>query len=342
MAHNKLVIQLRGEKVEPELPELARIFLGDKKTDPKKPGKEIPGLRVEFNDKRGLNIPRLQSVWREVYGAAEPTRLDNIYFFGYEPQDVLSSYLETWAKSGAGNPLCTVRCNGETILREYTDKGFNRSQQPCRQMTPGGCKCRLNARINFWLPQFMEAADRVIGYFLITIHSPNSYKNVLGGLVSAFNTGGIASKPFSLYRQEETMTDPEGRPGKHWILHLERMPEPLAPALPAGSAEQLRIAAVSAPPQPDIAPEEAQEADDWIELNGLLKVVEHRGKTWYQLYTTSGEILQTDEAALLEPIINDFSLYPAREERYILPGQLEATAGEKLGNTRRLLKIQEF
>lgn len=236
------VKKVRGRDTRPNYPELGRLYLGSPKQQ-YAPGKELPYFRVEFNTDRGLDLERLKGAWAALYGQIA-ANLPGVYFFGNHPDDVLSSANESWAVSGNGNPLCVIRCDGETILRQQTDRGLSFDPAPCRfplctgKRTKAGdpVPCQLNARLQFWLPEFMQETA-TIGYFMLNMHGSTSFESVLGSLITMSNTPvGIAGQPFRLYRQEETVIDPDGRPGKHWIVKLENISQ-VGNLLPAGQVE---------------------------------------------------------------------------------------------------------
>lgn len=282
------VRSVKGRIVAPQYPETARVFLGAKKSGGR-PGREIKGFRIQFNDKRGFNIPYMEAVFNEIYGV-EPVELNNVYFMGYEPDDVLTSHMEKWAVSQSGNPMCLLRCNGEEILSEKTQTGMNWNPQPCRFEQK--CGCQLNARLTFWLRDFQDALPGIVGYFMITMHSQTSFENVLGGLTGAYSLGGIAMKPFRLYRQEQLMNDPDGKPIKHYIVHLDSMPVFDA------------AIAISAPaPVPALSSTVTIDSG-WTALQLRLKVFQHKETVWYRFFDYNGDIYQTNNGDML---VNGFT-----------------------------------
>lgn len=245
---------------------LGRLYKGDPKTDPKRPGADREFFRFEPEDHPVLTADEIKAAWVATYGE-QPSVIPNVQFAADSIPHVFDEWMEAWGKSGSGTPLLNRRCDGQTCFTERVngngrDGGLNRQPQPCICAVQGKALCKQTGRLMMFLPDFIANVG-ALGVVMLTTHSTTDLDNIRGTLqMFAGTVGRLRNLSFVLHRKPQQLTTPEGAPVVKWIVHLDAgtaaaqqaalaagdmlalpdgqpalpAPRPTAPALPAPSA----------------------------------------------------------------------------------------------------------
>lgn len=203
-------------------PRIARLYKGDPKVDPKRPGKDRDTFRVEFEP--AYNTPEIRAVWDRIYGAA-PTAIGWAFLFGYTTQQVFPTWMEEWTKT-----VMLHRCDGETQVRHYDKATGKYSDQriPCACTGKDKPTCQRVGRLNLWLPLLMREIG-VKGYVSIATHSVNDLITVSAAVNALFREyGDISAIPLVLGREAHAISTPmngERATTTKSLLYLRIQPE---------------------------------------------------------------------------------------------------------------------
>lgn len=185
--------------------QIGRIFKGAARTEEdiakKRPGKDLPYFRVEFNATRAAYA----AVFAEMYGA-NPAELWGAVLIGQTVEDVLDSWFEEWRASGLFH-----RCDGET-QKDWFNPAIGGLEKhnpiPCVR-DEGGCQCKQIGRINLWLPEFTYRTG-ILGYFTLSTHSIRDIGNLNAVLTDLHAIRRkLAGVPMTLGREEVSWDRPE-------------------------------------------------------------------------------------------------------------------------------------
>lgn len=237
------------------LPLLGRLYKGDPKSDPKKPGQDRDFFRFEPEPHPVLTPERLRGAWENLYGK-QPQVIRNVQFASDAVPQVFDEWMEAWGKSGNGTPLINRRCDGQTCFtHRLPDSTLNRQPQPCLCVNENKPPCRQSGRLLMFLPDLCASAG-VLGLVMLTTHSTTDLDNIRGTLSMMHSTlGRLRNMAFILFRREEILTTPEGLPVKKWVVFLEA-DEVAAQraALAAGDMLALPEGVTPVPPRQQAAP----------------------------------------------------------------------------------------
>lgn len=120
-------------------------------------GKDLSYFRVVFKPEYAF----LQSEFEQMYGT-QPDKFEITLLPG-NPQTVFTS----WYQAYSANQTLKARCDGETIQKQWRDKGYDFTPSPCHRQNdecPLGCEAR--GYLPFMLPDFMKAS-RIMGLFVL-------------------------------------------------------------------------------------------------------------------------------------------------------------------------------
>lgn len=237
------------------LPLLGRLYKGDPKTDPKKPGQDRDFFRFEPEPHPVLTPERLTAAWESLYGR-QPQVIRNVQFASDALHQVFDEWMEAWGKSNNGTPLINRRCDGQTCYtHRLPDSTLNRTPQPCLCANESKPPCKQSGRLLMFLPDLCAKAG-VLGLVMLTTHSTTDLDNIRGTLTMMHSTlGRLRNMAFILFRRQETLTTPEGLPVKKWVVFLEA-DEVAAQraALAAGDMLALPDGVTPMPPRQPVAP----------------------------------------------------------------------------------------
>lgn len=203
-------------------PRIARLYKGDPKVDPKRPGKDRDTFRVEF-EKR-FDTPEMRAAWDTLYGAA-PKELTWVFLFGYTPEQVFPTWLEEWTKT-----VMLHRCDGEKQARHYVKDTGRYSDKPIPCACAGKDKpsCQRVGRLNLWLPLLMKATG-VKGYVALATHSVNDLIHIDSTVKALFREyGSIHEVPLVFGRHPTSISTPmngDRATTTKSLLYLNVMPD---------------------------------------------------------------------------------------------------------------------
>ena len=198
--------------IRPAFPRLGKLRKGDKKTDPKQPGKDLEYFR--FTSPR----PEVVAAFVAAYGPG-PT-LINVFLPFAEPSENFSYWQEVWTAGGMVH-----RCDGETcVMWQQKDGTYSTEPKAC----PGGCT--EVGRLEVIIPELLRAG--YVGYVTMETHSINDILSILGSLAETANNraghpDGLKGIMFILRRVPESISTPpweEGDPRRRvtkWLVKLE-------------------------------------------------------------------------------------------------------------------------
>lgn len=189
------------QDTENRLPLLGRIYKGEAKTDPRKPGKDLTYFRVEFSPE----YEYLRPIFTQLYGE-KPERFERVFLNGSNPDLAFS----TWNEEHSASKMIR-RCDNEQQVKwfdqqtgEYSTTPIPCIQQAKNPKTEHHCDCKFIGRLPIILPDLM-AASGAIGYFLLSTHSIHDIRSLHGIITfihSQLSTRGIPlqSVPFTFGR----------------------------------------------------------------------------------------------------------------------------------------------
>lgn len=193
-----------------------RVYAGEPKQG-NKPGRNLQErFRVEFE----AGFKYLEPLFIRLYGSLTPERLDGVVF----PYQSADSAFDTWNYHHVSGGLVR-KCDGETIVQQYTGKGtgFDFTPQPCIRAQGKVCECKARGQLKFMLSELVrESGVMCIGIFWTS--SANNIPVIHSALsIQAQLTGLGFRVPFTLYRYKASITKPvkDGR-GKvdDWLVGL--------------------------------------------------------------------------------------------------------------------------
>jgi hypothetical protein len=240
-------------------PLIARVYKGEAKTDPKKPGRDTNYFRVEFEDSPAFDRQRAIEGFQKLYGK-QPTTFRNVQFMTDSLELTFTNAMEEWRKSQNGRPIQWRKCDGETMFIHYQGNTCNRNPTPCQHE----CGCKPTGRLMFWLPEFTEATG-ILGQFMLITHSINDIQSIQSALDLAFNAlNRLRAIAFVLYRRDTNITTPDGAPVTKSLVYLEMSEAAAQYAAIAASEAALGLTAGHLPalPAPNIIEAEVDHRND--------------------------------------------------------------------------------
>lgn len=226
--------------------QIGSIRKGEPKTDPKKPGKELPYFRIIPLEGEDAAAQRV----RELYGDC-PTQLRVLL-----PYNTLTNFWDTWYEAYITGGLIH-RCDGRTVVYATDPKEVG---EPCKRQRlskdQGGCF--PVGRLFVIIPELNR-----MGVWCVHTTSVNDLANITHRLAQVLDdveglygkgNGFFRGVPIILRRVPRKISTPSGTNGKrarrkHWLIDLEidpswyaeaqrvlmlrALPGAQAPALPA-------------------------------------------------------------------------------------------------------------
>jgi hypothetical protein len=224
------VIGLTDDKTRKIYALLGKLRKGDKKTDPKKPGRDLTYLRFDCTD------PDAVKAFEAAYGR-EP-RAINCFLPYASVDDNFVNWREEWGKSGLRH-----RCDGQTMVVWWDESRgiFSREPRPCpyADLPDHEKKCRLAGNLHVIVPELktlkrIEVVTSSIWDF-IELHGnllAIEEKAQQASAIARRNIS-IASIPLILVRSPRMVPCPVVKDGRRtgervrreiWLLHVEVNP----------------------------------------------------------------------------------------------------------------------
>lgn len=195
----------RDEALHLGYPCIARLYKGDAKTDPKRPGKDRETFRIEFQ--KPYDTPEMKAAWSRIYcpEGKDPASLDWVFLFGNTPDEVFPTWWEEWTKTAMLH-----RCDGETQKRRYVKDTGKYSNTPvsCECVGKEKPPCQRVGRLNLWLPLLMHETG-IKGYVALSTHSLNDLVHIHETVKAFFRDyGDISTVPLVFGRKPESISTP--------------------------------------------------------------------------------------------------------------------------------------
>lgn len=218
-------------------PQIGNIRKGAKKTDPKRPGAELPYFRVEFDEREVQAIQKFNAL----YPDGKPTDIVVIL-----PFDDIDRVWHAWREAYTSGAL-QHRCDGEYInyainpqTGEVTVKDWHNAageMVKCerKDLTNKAQRCKPTGRLHIIIPQLERLAYLVV--HTTSIWDVARISEQIAA-IREMNSGHIAGIPLVLRRRPVEISTPSGDNGtrarrvKH-MISIEADPEWVAAKLSA-------------------------------------------------------------------------------------------------------------
>lgn len=209
----KGLIETSDTSIRQGLPEIARAYKGEPKTDPRRPGKDLEYFRIEFNPQ----FEEFEEIFRAMYtdedGVYEPSLFERVHVAAETTDEAFDFWMEQWNSS----MTLLHKCDGDTQVRWFdTHKNmYSNGTMACASKpdnTQPPCECTRVGRLALILTDF-TAATGVFGYFLFQTHSINDiitlYQTLSMAEKLARKAGrSLMSVPFTFGRAIEQISAP--------------------------------------------------------------------------------------------------------------------------------------
>jgi hypothetical protein len=252
--------QNRAAKSDKGMLSLGRLYKGDPKTDPKRPGQDREFFRFEVNPDLANISPdlpdRVKQAWAALYGD-KPTSIRNVFLPSDSIDSVFDEWNEAWGKGASGVPTLTRRCTGQVCIFNRVGDTVVRDRQPCVCAATGKWVCKQTGRLHLLLPELITQAG-IVGTVMLTTHATTDLDNIRSVLsMMHAQIGRLTGLAFVLHRRKTVLTSPEGAPVTKWVVHLDagdRTAQQAAQALASGMDELVEgapaLPPLSAPQRP--------------------------------------------------------------------------------------------
>jgi hypothetical protein len=199
------------------LPLIARIYKGDKKTDPKRPGKELEYFRIEVEPQ----FRKYSTIIHQLFGDT-PAELKGVYLGAPTTDHAFTAFYREWNATGL-----VRECDGITQTRALNpaEGRVMPSGKPCLRANGGNCGCKREANFNFIIPAFSESVN-VLGSFRFTTHSAIDIKAMYEAMMGVqMLYGSLYGVPFILSRvlEEVAYVDEKTKQRKTSKHHFVKM-----------------------------------------------------------------------------------------------------------------------
>lgn len=266
---------IKGTTDSNRLPSLGNVNTGDVKGE-KRAGKNLGELlRVTLDPVAVIKYKResgkdLNQVFQSLYGTDFKTvqgqkvhyvrQLSDVIFYHAEVDQALNAWMRDYVAGGLNR-----RCDGETIVQEYTGHktDYDYTPKPCARAY-GGCACKPSGYMFFMLGQFYRATG-LLGTFKLPTISINNISHLSSVLNFSYaQNGTLHNTVFTLSRRQQKITKPvrDGR-GQvdEWLISLSPNVYGMTDGLLEGNGNQAPALAT----QPEMT---VNQMVDWLVSNG--------------------------------------------------------------------------
>ena len=197
------------DSIKPRLARLGKLRKGGEKTDPRKPGKDLPYFRPDLNGEA-------QQAFVDAYGG-EPKMVNAVLFYD-TLEDNFSTWIECWDASGL-----VFRSDGEHWIIWREGDTYKRGKKPHRDHVDQ----KEIGRLEFLVPELVQQGFK--GTVTLETHSKNDLLHITKILLAAEQERGTLKwAQFILRRVKESIGVPGygDRKGQRsradkWLVKIE-------------------------------------------------------------------------------------------------------------------------
>jgi len=175
-----------------------KVYKGDPKVDPKKPGTDLDYFRMEVaTDESTVPYDAVKQALVDLYGE-KPRVIKGVFFYTPDPW---SEANVQWV-DGKNGGVAVRRCDGQTMSRRLVDGKFQFDPHPCMCQNESKPSCKQEGRLIFWLPELCQRVGSLFLCMLVT-HGENdigAISDTVDGMVNSFGAD-VLKVSFELSRK---------------------------------------------------------------------------------------------------------------------------------------------